>query len=33
MVRKITENDIEVFLRLAKEMYASDAVLKSIPEF
>ncbi|HIR88660.1 MAG TPA: GNAT family N-acetyltransferase [Candidatus Fimimorpha faecalis] len=32
MVRKITENDREVFLRLAKEMYASDAVLKSIPE-
>ncbi len=31
MIRKITKEDKEIFLCLAKEMYSSDAVLESIP--
>lgn len=31
MFRKIHENDKNLFLELAKEFYASDAVMKSIP--
>ena len=32
MVRKIIEEDKETFIRLASEMYASDAVLEPIPK-
>lgn len=32
MIRKVKQEDREVFLRLAEEMYGSDAVLKPIPK-
>ncbi len=32
MIRKITPADKELFLRLAAEFYASDAVLEPVPE-
>ena len=31
MIRSITQNDREVFIRLSEEFYNSDAVLKPIP--
>ncbi len=32
MIRRITKNDKELYLNLAKEFYSSDAVLHSVPD-